>query len=178
MPNKKPYTTESFIAAAKLIHGGKYDYSAVVYTKGNNPVKIICPVHGEFSITAKVFLSPSSGCPSCRRNRSYIYKDEFIEESKARYGDVFDYTLLPPRFMKTDKLTFICKKHGEFVQSALLHLNAKKHSCKRCMLAAHGTATGKRMPRVGHNLRYVPTIPDKILHEAKALVLPLWKPPR
>lgn len=41
MPKK--ITTEQFIEKARKIHGDKYDYSKVEYTKANKKVCIICP---------------------------------------------------------------------------------------------------------------------------------------
>ena len=42
------YTTETFIEAAREIHGDKYDYSKVEYINSTTEVTIICPIHGEF----------------------------------------------------------------------------------------------------------------------------------
>ena len=44
----KRYTTETFIAAARKVHGDKYDYSKVEYINSYTEVTIICPNHGEF----------------------------------------------------------------------------------------------------------------------------------
>lgn len=40
--------TEIFIKRAQAIHGDKYDYSKAVYTKRDEKICIICPIHGEF----------------------------------------------------------------------------------------------------------------------------------
>lgn len=40
---------ENFIKKSNIIHNNKYDYSKVEYLNARTPVKIICPVHGEFS---------------------------------------------------------------------------------------------------------------------------------
>ena len=41
-------TTETFIKAARRVHGDKYDYSKVKYINSYTEVTIICPNHGEF----------------------------------------------------------------------------------------------------------------------------------
>lgn len=41
-------TLEQFIEKARKIHGDKYDYSKVNYTRCDHKVCIICPEHGEF----------------------------------------------------------------------------------------------------------------------------------
>lgn len=60
-----PHTNESFIEAAKKVHGDKYDYSSVVYGKNNTvPVKIICKAHGEFLQRPMDHLE-KCGCMKC-----------------------------------------------------------------------------------------------------------------
>jgi len=57
-------TQEKFIAKARTIHGEKYDYSRVVYTKTHDLVTIICPQHGEFEQQPHNHLL-GAGCPMC-----------------------------------------------------------------------------------------------------------------
>lgn len=64
MPQK--LTQEQWIEKATAVHGTKYDYSKVVYTKASAPVAIICPIHGEFSQTANSHLR-GCGCKLCGR---------------------------------------------------------------------------------------------------------------
>lgn len=58
-------STEIFIEKAKQIHGDKYDYSKVVYSKSHDKVCIICPKHGEFLIQANHHLN-GCGCNKCK----------------------------------------------------------------------------------------------------------------
>ena len=58
------YTTNTFIAAAKAVHGDKYDYSKVEYITEKHKVRIICPEHGEFWQTPDKHLQ-GNGCPKC-----------------------------------------------------------------------------------------------------------------
>lgn len=66
------HTTESFIAAAKKIHGDRYDYSQAVWTGYDYKIKIICPVHGAFEQHAGKHIHPDhqSGCKNCGRKIS------------------------------------------------------------------------------------------------------------
>ena len=57
-------TTEQFIAEAKAVHGGKYDYSKVNYIDNSTKVCIICSTHGEFWQYPKDHLN-GSGCRKC-----------------------------------------------------------------------------------------------------------------
>lgn len=61
-------TNEEYIKRARSVHGDKYDYSRVDYTKMAAKVKIICPVHGEFSQNAQSHLI-GRGCPECGREK-------------------------------------------------------------------------------------------------------------
>ena len=56
--------TDEFIEKAKKIHGDKYDYSKVEYTRNSIPVEIICNKHGSFIQTPASHLS-GCGCPKC-----------------------------------------------------------------------------------------------------------------
>ena len=64
----KRSNTEQFIAKAKRVHGDKYDYSLVSYETTELPVKIVCPVHGEFEQKPHGHLS-GSGCRKCAVDR-------------------------------------------------------------------------------------------------------------
>lgn len=88
-PSKRN-TQASFVKKARAVHGDKYDYSKVVFTRNKDKVIIICPKHGEFFQEANSHLQ-GFGCPECNNEqRSARYKPETMEKShatiKARYG--------------------------------------------------------------------------------------------
>ena len=56
--------TQSFIKKAKLVHGGRYDYSVTKYKSGTEKVAIICKKHGVFYQVASGHLA-GHGCPKC-----------------------------------------------------------------------------------------------------------------
>jgi len=58
------YTKETFIEAAKKVHGDKYDYSLVDYKHNKANIKIICPEHGVFEQYPQNHLR-GAGCPDC-----------------------------------------------------------------------------------------------------------------
>ena len=79
--------TEDFIQKAKEIHGDKYDYSKVEYTKNDSKVTIICPIHGEFKLTPKLHIQGSI-CYKCTYNTSKMEID-FADFIKTFYlGEV------------------------------------------------------------------------------------------
>jgi len=126
-------TTEEFINRAKEIHGDKYDYSKVVYKGKKEHVTIICPEHGEFQQRANFHLN-GGGCPKCGRMAAHekqrYTNDEFIENLKKIYGDRYDYSKVEYKGRK-EKITLICKKHGEFEKIASDLIN-KRTGCQLC----------------------------------------------
>ena len=123
-------TTENFINEAHKIHGNKYDYSKVKYTKINDKICIIChehdvitgKEHGEFWQRASDHLS-GCGCPSCGKNFRYTIND-YIEKASIIHNNKYDYSKLPEKFtnFSKDKITVICPKHGEFNIMPGVHL--------------------------------------------------------
>lgn len=61
---KQRRTLESFVHAARAMHGDQYDYSNVEYTSARAQVVIVCRKHGRFRQVADVHLS-GSGCRRC-----------------------------------------------------------------------------------------------------------------
>lgn len=129
----KQKDTAYFINKAKKIHGDKYDYSKVKYTKAKEKVTIICPTHGEFQQTPCTHLG-GAGCPHCkaelRKERAKWTEENFMKLAKEKYGDSIDFS--KTKFVNSSTLTtFICKKHNlEFSRtpSQLIY----KYGCPQC----------------------------------------------
>ena len=125
--NKKASTQDEFLEKARVIHGNRYDYSKVAYTRSNRKVNIICPEHGEFTKTPNKHLS-GEGCPKCSGKYRRTTAD-FIEDASKIHGDKYDYS--KAEFLNTkQKLTIICPEHGEFVQEPEVHLTGC--GCPKC----------------------------------------------
>ena len=62
--SKTAMTLEEFIRRASTIHGGFYDYSKVVYKNTLTKVIVICPEHGEYSVTPNNHLK-GKRCSMC-----------------------------------------------------------------------------------------------------------------
>lgn len=67
----KVNSTESIVDRFVSVHGGKYDYSNVVYENYRGCVEIICPKHGAFRQTVENHMS-GKGCPACGCSASKI----------------------------------------------------------------------------------------------------------
>lgn len=131
-PNRKIYTTETFIEKANKIHNYKYDYSNVelIYVKNKivtKYIKIICPEHGEFEQHYYSHLL-GCGCPKCRniKRRSCFSSntEEFVKKSKELHGNKYDYSLVN-YVNRNTPVKIICPIHGEFEQAPMHHLAGK-----------------------------------------------------
>lgn len=63
-------TTDEFVAAAKEVHGERYDYSETEYVNNSTSVKIVCSTHGSFWQKPLKHINTSQGCPRCAVNVS------------------------------------------------------------------------------------------------------------
>ena len=131
---KHKRTNETFIEAARKVHGDKYDYSLVDYKSNKTKVKIICPEHGVFEQTPNSHLH-GGGCPYCAGNVKYT-KETFIEAARKVHGDKYDYSLVDYKGNKT-KVKIICPIHGVFEQIPFNHLRGT--GCPYC--AGHAPYT-------------------------------------
>ena len=81
---KRRSTRESFIRNSILVHGGKYNYSKVLYVNRRTSVCIICPTHGIFYQTPASHLS-GHGCPHCYKSRGEIEVANTLDEYGIDY---------------------------------------------------------------------------------------------
>lgn len=124
-------STNEFIACAKEIHGDTYDYSKVEYISSSLHVTIICKKHGEFKQTPDDHKK--GGCFQCGRDKTGLSlrnsQEGFLSKAKTVHGDTYDYSKAV--YVKnSEKITIICKLHGEFSQTPSDHLTGK--GCNNC----------------------------------------------
>ena len=124
--------TEIFIKRAQAVHGDKYDYSKTVYTKRDEKLCIICPIHGEFWQRAGDHIN-GHGCPKCKsdnaRKNQVDSIDTFIQKAKKVHGDKYDYSKVNYINSQTPVI-IICPEHGEFKQKPYSHIAG--HGCRKC----------------------------------------------
>lgn len=104
---KKRLTRGEFIERSTVIHNGKYDYSNSEYVNYSTPLKIKCPMHGEFMQTPAMHLI-GCGCPTC--NSSHL-------ENKIR------------GFLKSNKLLFIEQKKFDWLGKQRLDFYVPRYKC-------------------------------------------------
>lgn len=123
-------TTEEFVAKAREIYGGKYDYSKSEYVKSSIKTTIICPEHGEFKIIPNNFLQGQE-CLECTKEKHRENQEKtFIESAKKIHNNKYDYSKVKYVDYKT-KVTIICPEHGEFEQIPFYHLRGQ--GCPKCL---------------------------------------------
>lgn len=125
-------TGSDWVARAKSIHKGRYDYSKVDYVNSTSKVIITCSEHGDFEQQANSHMR-GRGCPDCwgrRRGESQrLDTDIFLRKAKNAHGSTYDYTNTKYE-NSSKKLVINCKKHGEFLQLPSHHMNG--HGCPYC----------------------------------------------
>lgn len=131
----KKLTTEDFIRKAQAVHGDRYNYSLSVYNGSKEKVLILCKSHGEF------WQSPANhmhgfGCLQCGlANAGQYHKkdtEQFVSEARTRHGSRYDYSKVVYKGAR-ESLIFICPFHGEFSQSAYVHLRSEPgQACLAC----------------------------------------------
>lgn len=123
---------DEFLDKARKVHGNKYDYSKLIYTKSTEKVTIICPKHGEFTQVAASHLM-GCGCPKCgteqQSQKKRLTLDLFIKKARNVHGDKYDYSNVNYVDYKT-KICIICPEHGEFWMTPGNHLNGE--GCPKC----------------------------------------------
>lgn len=124
--------TKKFIDKCKKVHGDRYNYDKVVYTKSIDKVIITCCFHGDFLQTPAAHLS-NRGCPKCK-SESISKKLShstcmFIEKAINKYGNKYDYSIVDYKNNST-KVNIICPIHGLFEQTPNGHLSGR--GCFRC----------------------------------------------
>ena len=128
-------STEEFVERSKASHSIKYDYSLVNYINKETPVRIICPIHGEFIQRAGTHIK-GSNCPKCAniitKSKTIIVSkttEQFIKEAIDLHGNTYDYSLVKYK-NKNTPVKIICSKHGVFEQRPRIHLSGS--GCPTC----------------------------------------------
>lgn len=128
----KKLTREQAIARFVAKHGGRYDYSKVVYITMRQEVIIGCWKCGEdFNITPRAHIhSQGDGCPNCTGNKT-ITKEELSKQGKEKFGDLFDYSLVECTGNKA-KVSIVCNTcHKVFQMRPNNHLSGDQ-GCPYC----------------------------------------------
>lgn len=119
-------TQKSIIEDFKKVHGDKYNYDLVVFSKVKIKVKIICSLHGVFEQEPSIHII-KIGCPTCAGKNTNT--KSVIKQFKKTHGDKFDYSLVDYVNSETP-VKIICSVHGIFKQRVTHHRRGV--SCPSC----------------------------------------------
>lgn len=129
---KLKITNEEFIKRLDVLYGDRLDTSVTKYNGANKIVSVICKKHGLFQ-TTPYSLYQGISCNKCKRetlrNLKLKTQEQFLKESKEKYGD----ELMMDKVHYVDENTPIligCKIHGYIWQSPRVHL--KGNGCPLC----------------------------------------------
>ena len=140
LTKSKKLTTKEWVDKATIKHNGFYDYSLSTYINNNTKVKIICPLHGEFSQAPNSHSDRGDRCPKCgldsRAKINRTTKENFISKSNEAHNFKFDYSLVHDFKRLDEHLAIICPKHGEFKQSGNSHMRGS--DCEKCSYEKRG----------------------------------------
>ena len=130
--------SSSFEVESRKIHGDDYDYSLVEYKTNAIKVKIICKIHGEFSQSPMNHLAGKrcNLCASASRTRLKTFPfEEFERISNNTHNFMYKYCESHYAGIKSNT-KIICSEHGEFHQTAKLHMNGGM--CPGCISDGYG----------------------------------------
>lgn len=119
--------TDYFIKKSNDVHNNYYGYTKTNYVDSKTKVIVTCPKHGDFEILPNAHMN-GIGCKECNPYRKMSFED-FVEKSRQRHGDKYEYPQSGFRSMSM-AARIICPKHGEFMQSPVVHLSGV--GCKKC----------------------------------------------
>lgn len=125
---------DQVIQECRKKHKNRYDYSLTRYTGGKNQITVICPEHGEFSISASNHMR-GHGCKMCSIERLRLEKlstlEDYIKKARVVHGDRYDYSGAVYLGVH-EKIRIKCKNkgHGYFHQEANSHLQGS--GCPIC----------------------------------------------
>lgn len=125
-----------FLENAKKVHGDRYDYSKVVYTRAQEKVEIICPAHGSFWQIPDTHRN-GRGCRKCGFIQSKptsfsksLTTEQFVEKANLKHNNFYSYEHATYT-KRLEKITITCPEHGNFEQQAGNHL-VNGAGCPKC----------------------------------------------
>lgn len=128
-PKGTKLTQEQFLTRAKKIHGERYDYSKTVYSLNKDPITIICPEHGEFTLHSAGGHLSGQGCRDCPKVNDVSTQD-WIKKAQKTHGERYDYSETEYKGANAN-LDIICRTHGPFPQISSHH--ERGSNCPECV---------------------------------------------
>jgi very-short-patch-repair endonuclease len=155
---KVPYTRETFIAKAKIIHDYKFSYDNLVWNGTKYKIEFSCNDCGTvINIKAQGHIA-SKGCRKCVRFGLRLTTEKFIRKAIKIHGDKYDYSKTN-YVLITDKVEIFCRNCDKyFSQTPSIHLEGS--GCYTCGNKERGiarlmsNAEFERKARIVHGEKY------------------------
>ena len=128
--NNRKLTYEKLVEKSNKIFGDKFTYCREHFKLDTKNLKITCPIHGEYFQMRSAHFSSPTGCNMCTGKLVRHTTETFIEKAKLIHNDFYDYTKVIYGNSNTDKVTIVCKYHGDFEQAPMGHLGGA--GCPTC----------------------------------------------
>jgi len=125
--DKRILSFDKFKSHCNDIFNNKYDYSKSEYKGMKHPIKIVCPIHGEFTQKAHSHYLGHQ-CFKCTGSEK-INNDDIINQFIKKHGNKYNYENVDYKNNKTN-VEIICSEHGSFYQSPYEH--KKGQGCPKC----------------------------------------------
>lgn len=110
--SRQAMNQDVWIERAKRVHDAKYDYSQVKYVNNHTPIRIICPIHGEFLQTPANHIK-GEGCQACGISKNSISQEEAKNRILKKLSHL-PYLLVEPFIYNGDRdtnVTIHCNLH-------------------------------------------------------------------
>lgn len=129
----RQYTTETFKTRLSEIYGDKFGLDLVEYNGAYKPIKLVCPIHGEFKVRACMAARGDASCKKCssitKRLNSRIPFKEIIKRIIDKHPDFLidenqDYV------NTHTSINITCPIHGNFKMSPNDIFNGQ--GCPKC----------------------------------------------
>lgn len=120
---------QQFIESARRIHGTTYQYDNIDYINGQTKVAITCLVHGGFNQTPRNHLN-GQGCKQCATAKMKSTVEQVIAHCNEVHNNKYQYDIVDPSRVSTNKINIICPTHGQFTQRLPDHMSG--HGCIKC----------------------------------------------
>lgn len=126
----------NYLDVFKAVHGDKYSYEYLIYTKANDYSTITCKEHGNFQQVLSEHAR-GKGCPYCGGVAST--KEIFVEKANKVHNGKYTYESLDFKGGHI-KGSMTCPTHGLFTQSPSMHLQGR--GCSKCTKMGYSPVNG------------------------------------
>ena len=99
------------------------------YINSKEKIELICRKHGSFKISFDKLMN-GERCKKCSIEKRSISKDDFIKKAKIIHSNKYNYNINNDIVKNSDKIHIICPIHGNFTQSARMHMRGQ--GCPKC----------------------------------------------